>query len=165
MRGGGVKWPHEDSVITSVTQLWDKGSSPSHLAPPGAACIRRDWIQVPRGHSPFSYCLFLPPFFFSLRSFSLLGTKHPAASGPKPRLGLRQAGHILPCGPLGCSASLHPSRGARCRQGLGSDTWKASGKGSASRGGREVWTDSLAQLRGVSSDAGLLKTGVSFSIL
>lgn len=35
--GLGLKWPHEDSVITSVTQLWDKGSSPSHLAPPGAA--------------------------------------------------------------------------------------------------------------------------------
>ena len=98
---GALNGPTRALLITSVTQLWDKGSLPSHVAPPRAACIRGGWIQVPRGHSPFSYCLFLPPFFFFLRSFSLLGTKHPAASGPKPRLGLKQAGHVLPHGPLG----------------------------------------------------------------
>lgn len=46
-------------------------------------------------------------------------TKHPAASGPKTRLGLRQAGHVLPCGPLGRCHFTAPVTWGRVQAGPG----------------------------------------------
>ena len=86
---GALNGPTRALLITSVTQLWDKGSLPSHVAPPRAACIRGGWIQVPRGHSPFSYCLFLPPFFFFFFFEKLLpvGDEAPSSFRPQTQAG------------------------------------------------------------------------------
>ena len=116
MQGRGVKWPHEGSVHHQCDPTVGQGiKSPSHLAPPRAAYIgvAGSRCQVVIYFFPTVYfCLLF--FFFFLRSLFLLRTKHPAASGPKTRLGLRQAGHVLPCGPvmLPLHCTRHVGRGA-----------------------------------------------------